>query len=311
LTLPNGIQRDYELALHTSWRVGGRAEFFSEPESLESLKRTYTWALDNELPVTVLGSGTNVLVSDQGVSGLTLLMARLQGVESVSTKEGRLQIVAWAGSLKSEALKIFLQHKLSPALFLAGLPGDLGGGIVMNAGVGEKIVPREFCEITDWIEVLQPREGGGTELVRFSKKDLKWNYRKSEGWQPGVITRVALTWPMDQDPDLGAKLKQATRKRIRTQPLDKPSCGSTFRNPEGELSAGALIEKSGLKGFRAGQAYVSHKHANFIVTEEGACALDVHRVIEHVKSEVLAQFSVSLQTEVVYLGNWSSQRESL
>jgi UDP-N-acetylmuramate dehydrogenase len=350
-TLPCGIpiERDAPLASFTSWVVGGRADHLLQPRTVAELRECVAWGLLKKLPITILAGGTNVLISDQGVRGLTIGLRKMAGVqvassvdpsagvwpgvwpESLTGSDGgtRLRLDCLAGTSKSELLKNFLRHRLEPALFLAGLPGDVGGGVVMNAGVGEMIQPREFVEITDWIEVLRwdealnPRVGdevplmatmeptsemivdlaASFELVRIPASQLTWSYRHCEGWRPGIITRVGISWPLEQKDDILARVKQANQVRLTKQPLDLPSCGSVFVNPPGHKS-GQLIERAGLKGHAIGGAKVSEKHANFIVNFDKATAEDIHRVIEHVKERVKDASGVELRTEVVYVGEW-------
>ena len=291
------ISENEKLNEWTFWKIGGPADFFALPKTLDELRQAVQFSRDEKLPVTILGGGTNVLVSDKGIRGLVICLQEFVGIES-QEKNGRLEIVVTAGTPKSELTKLFLKHKLAPALFLCGLPGDVGGGVVMNAGVSEKIVPREFVEITDWFEVLD-----GDKIKRFEKNDVKWHYRHSEGWRPGIVVRAQLSWPLEADAEIGKKVKESTKNRLAKQPLNLPSCGSTFKNPPGH-SAGALIDKSGLKGFRVGGAEVSPKHANFIVNIGQASAQDVHAIIQHVQKTVREKFQVSLETEVRYLGEW-------
>lgn len=290
------IKEKVSLAPFTSWLVGGPADFFCLPKTLDEVIEAQKWAQAQNLPVTILGGGSNVLISDSGIRGLVIGLKYLSGT-SLQENGGRLEIVAWAGSGKSELLKIFLKHKLAPALFLAGLPGDIGGGIVMNAGVAESFKPREFVEITDWIEVLRP--DGQVEKIQAS--DLKWSYRHCHGWQPGIITRVQISWPMEPDATILEQVKTANKIRLSKQPLDQPSCGSVFVNPPGHKAA-QLIDSSGLKGFTVGGAQVSMKHANFIVNQGSAKAQDILQIIQHVQKTVFEQKQVQLQTEVVRLG---------
>lgn len=305
-TLPSGVVIDENVSLKpfTSWLVGGPADFCAQPTTLEQLQDVYGWGLLRGLPITILGGGTNVLISDRGVRGLTIALRKFSGLTATEMlyDDGskRLSIECLSGTGKSELLKTFLRAKLEPALFLAGLPGDVGGGVVMNAGVGEIITPREFVEITDWIEVLRP---DGATVDRLASSQLKWTYRHCEGWQPGIVVRVGLSWPLEPKDDVLARVKQANLVRMSKQPLDMPSCGSVFVNPIGHKS-GQLVESCGLKGFAVGGAKVSEKHANFIVNFDEAKASDIHGVIEHVKKTVLAKAGVALKTEVVYLGEW-------
>lgn len=289
----------------TSWLVGGSADFLIRPRNIDELREAQEWVAQRSLPVTILSGGSNVLVSDRGVRGLTISLRKFSS--AIVTESGpagerpaRLEIEALAGTSKSELLKIFLKHKLEPALFLAGLPGDVGGGVVMNAGVGEMMKPREFVEFTDWVEVLKP-DGG---LARYTRSELQWSYRHCLGWQPGIIARVGLSWPLEPSGDILDRVKAANKTRLTKQPLDLPSCGSVFKNPPG-TSSGREIEKAGLKGFTIGGAQVSTKHANFIVNLGEATARDVDAVIKHVQKTVRESAGIELKTEVVYLGDWS------
>jgi UDP-N-acetylmuramate dehydrogenase len=297
------ISDNAPLAALTWWKIGGAADHLVEPESAVELAEGLELAAKNQWPVTVLGGGSNILVSDGGIEGLTVLLRKLNRVESVREQNGRLEIVAQAGANKAELTKVFLRHKLAPALFLCGLPGEVGGGVVMNAGVGEMITPREFVEITEWIEVLRPREDGTIERKTFSRAELAWTYRHCEGWQPGVISRVCVAWPLDPQPGVIRQVREATKNRLARQPLEWPSCGSVFRNPPNG-KAGALIEQSGLKGFKIGNAQVSEKHANFIINLGGATAKDVRELIEHIRRTVKDKHGVELQPEVKFIGRW-------
>lgn len=287
------------LAPYTSWLVGGPADFFCRPKTLDEVIQAQAWAQEQGLPLVILGGGSNVLISDQGVKGLVLCLRDFSGAVTRSGDDGYFRIEAWAGTGKSELLKIFLQKKLAPALFLAGLPGDLGGGLVMNAGVSEAITPREFTEITEWIEVLRPNG----RVDRLSHSELKWEYRHMSGWEPGILVRAGLKWADDPDPGILDKVRQANKIRLSKQPLDLPSCGSVFVNPAGHKAA-QLIDSCGLKGYTIGQAQVSLKHANFIVNMGGATASQIWALIRHVRQTVLEKTGVELKTEVVRIGEF-------
>jgi UDP-N-acetylmuramate dehydrogenase len=300
--MPLNIDKNIKLTDHTTWRVGGVAEYFCQPLGIHDLRLAFKFVEDHDLPMTVIGGGSNILISDQGIKGLVVCLDKFVKVEfkvdASDPAHDRVVITALAGTGKSELLKIFLKHKLAPALFLAGLPGNVGGGVVMNAGIGEKIEPREFCEIVDWIEVLRDSRD---EPVRLQRDDLNWSYRHCEGWRPGIITKVQLSWKNQAIPEMLDLVRQANKNRLMKQPLDMPSCGSVFINPDGH-SSGQLIEECGLKGFQIGDAQVSQKHANFIVNLGNATAMDIDQVIKHVQKTVLEKKQISLKTEVVYLG---------
>jgi len=293
------ISKNVNLAEYTSWLVGGDAEYFCLPETLEYLIQAVNFAKENKLQTTILGSGSNVLISDHGVPGLTICLRRFSQLQS-SIENNVLSVEATSGVAKSELLKLFLKHKISPALFMAGLPGDVGGGVVMNAGVAESFVPREFMELVDWIEVLKP----DLQIVRYRKQDLQIRYRHTDGWQPGIITKVGMHWIIDADMTILDKVREANKVRLSKQPLDMPSCGSVFKNPDGHKAA-QLIDRCGLKGFQIGDAQVSLKHANFIVNLNKAKAIDVWNVIQHVQKTVEITTGVRLTTEVVRLGMWT------
>ena len=147
------ILENVNLAEYTSWLIGGPADFLCLPTGEAELIEALSWAQAHSKSVTVFSGGSNVLISDLGIRGLTICLKKFSFVQS-ETRNGRLHVECLSGTGKSELLKLFLKHQLPPALFLAGLPGDVGGGVTMNAGVAESFVPREFMELVDWIEVL-------------------------------------------------------------------------------------------------------------------------------------------------------------
>ncbi len=298
---PQGLKENWSLAPLTSWLVGGPAEFYLEPQSEVDLREGIEWALSEGLSIQILGGGTNVLIHDSGVRGLVIGLRRFAQLQN-QVVDGELRLNVLSGTSKAELLKVFLKHKLEPAVFLAGLPGDVGGGIVMNAGVAEALRPREFVELTRSIRVWDWSQGQIQERVQ-RREDLHWDYRHCRGWQPGVIVSAELAWPFEPQDDVLERVRKANQVRLTKQPLDLPSCGSVFVNPPGD-KAGRLIEAAGLKGYRVGGAQVSPKHANFIVNVGGSLAQDLDVVIRHVQAEVQKQFGVQLRTEVVYLGEW-------
>lgn len=296
---PLALARDVKLIPYNTWQVGGVAEYFCLPKTIDELVSAQKWAAGQQLEIHILGGGSNVLISDQGLPGLTICLKNLVGVEAREA-EGRLHLEVLSGTSKSELLKIFLKHKLAPALFLAGIPGDVGGGVVMNAGVAEAFLPREFTEITDWFEVLKP-DGS---IKKYQHQDVRWAYRHCENWQPGIIVRVGISWPLQPNPEILTQVRDANKLRLQKQPLDMPSCGSVFVNPSGHKAA-QLIDQCGLKGFQIGQAQVSNKHANFIVNLGGAKATEIWQVMQSVRRTVKEKKNVDLRTEVVLMGPWA------
>lgn len=292
------VLQNVNLAQYTSWLIGGEAENFCMPLTIDDLKQALKFAEQNKLKITILGGGSNVLVSDKGIKGLTICLRKFSEIKFEIVGE-RINVDCLAGTAKSELLKLFLKHQLAPALFLAGLPGDVGGGVVMNAGVAEMFQPREFMELVDSIEVMTLQG----EIKTLQKSDLVINYRHTEGWQPHIVIRAKISWPLQKDENVLQKVRDANKTRLSKQPLDMPSCGSVFKNPEGHKVA-QLIDQCGLKGFRIGDAQVSLKHANFIVNLDKASATDTWNLILHVQNTVKEKTGVDIQTEVIRMGEW-------
>lgn len=292
------ILKSVNLAQYTSWLIGGEAEHFCLPTTISELQEALSFAKQSNLPITILGGGSNVLVSDKGIKGLTIGLRRFSEIQT-EIRDEKIYINCLAGTAKSELLKVFLKNQLAPALFLAGLPGDVGGGVVMNAGVAEMFEPREFMELVDSIEVMTS-EG---EIKTLQKDQLKISYRHTDGWQPHIVIRTLISWPYVKKPEILNQVREANKMRLSKQPLDMPSCGSVFKNPVGHKVA-QLIDQCGLKGFRIGDAQVSLKHANFIVNLDQAKAQDVWSLILHVQKTVKEKTNVDISTEVIRLGEW-------
>lgn len=298
------ILKNVKLDQYTSWLIGGEAEEFCLPETHDDLLQALAYAKAHQIPYTILGGGSNVLVSDRGIKGLVIGLRRFSQIET-KVENDMIKINCLSGTAKSELLKAFLKNKSEAALFLSGLPGDVGGGVVMNAGVAEGFTPREFMEFVTEIEVVDANGSAKT----IAKKDLKISYRHCHGWQsqdpqkPNIITSVKIEWPLKVDDSVITRVREANKIRLSKQPLDMPSCGSVFKNPEGHKAA-QLIDQCGLKGFQIGQAQVSLKHANFIVNLGEATATDTWNLIQHVQKTVKEKTGVQLSTEVVRLGNW-------
>jgi UDP-N-acetylmuramate dehydrogenase len=315
MILPLCLQEKISLKTLNWWKVGGEAEYFAAPKTKNEVIEVLKWwstqktaeksspNLLAKMPLWIISGGSNVLIQDGLIRGLVLSTHELRGIE-VKESSDELYLTCSAGTPKSDVARHFIKNKLSPSAFLTGIPGDMAGGVVMNAGIAEARVPREFCEFVREIEVVRVNEKTNEiETHVFKNKDISWAYRHSSGWQPGIIVRVDVAWKNNPDPQVLVEMKEQTKKRVSTQPLDLPSCGSTFRNPEGKKAA-QLIDQCGLKGFRVGGAQVSPKHANFIVNDQGASAQDIYAIIQHVKKTVFEKTSVPLQTEVVLIGQW-------
>ena len=278
---------------HTSWRVGGPADRFYEPRSLEELQEVLA-ALPRGTPLTWLGLGSNLLVRDGGIRGAVIASG---GLPRELTRQDGDRVRAGAGLPCALLARQCVRWQLGPAAFFAGIPGTVGGALAMNAGAfgGETWTHVERVTTID-------RDGHVHERAR---DEFTIGYRSVRGvageWFLGA------TFAFARDATTASGLKAMLARRNATQPLRVPSCGSVFRNPPGDF-AGRLIESAGLKGARVGGAVVSEKHANFIVNTGDATAAEIEELLERVRAEVERQSGVRLELEVRVVGDARSAR---
>ncbi|MEI7972897.1 MAG: UDP-N-acetylmuramate dehydrogenase [Bdellovibrio sp.] len=296
LQQPSFLLENQNLKQLNTWLVGGSARFFAQPRTTEEVGEVLFGAHRKGIPVFVLGSGSNVLVLDEVFPGLVLSTRSLLSWFH-EPQESCHFFVAGSGVPKSELLKHLLRLKNPAALFLAGIPGTLGGGVAMNAGVSEELIPREFVGITHSVELCSFQ---GDSFWRKAS-EFNWDYRHCGGIQGHVVTRVRLRVGIHSDELVPMRVRELNQRRLQRQPLSQPSCGSVFRNPAQGPKAAQLIEQCGLKGLQIGGAQVSTKHANFIVNLGGARAADMQACMERVQEEVWACTGVELKSEVVFL----------
>lgn len=288
-----GVIESHPLARHTSFNIGGPAQFFletAEPASLVKAGR------EREVPILVLGAGTNLLIADAGVEGLVVRCV------SRHWKVDGTRVRAQAGLKMMRLARICADHDLTGFEWAIGVPGTVGGAVYQNAG----------CWGTELVEVLVQAEGlgPGGELETWPRDRLQLGYRSSalrSGDLDGALVTGATVELRRGDGAAGrAQMARWTAERNRTQPISTKNCGSVFKNPPGD-SAGRLIEAAGLKGAVEGAAMVSDQHANFIVNRGGASAADVSRLIEHVRCAVHQLSGVTLETEVELVGRWQPE----
>lgn len=278
---------------HTSWRVGGAADRYFEPADVDDL-RAFLLSLDDREPLLWTGLGSNLLVRDGGVRGTVINTVRLGKTEWLAGG----QLWAEAGVPCAKLARITAQSGCSGAEFLCGIPGTLGGALSMNAGAFG-------ADTWSLIEHVETIDRAGRHRHR-ARSEFEVGYR--EVAMPAQEWFVAATLRVNPDPARGgeARIRELLARRSATQPVGMQSCGSVFRNPPGDF-AGRLIEACGLKGMRVGGAAVSAKHANFIVTEAGATAADVERLMAMVQSRVRDQLAVDLLPEVRVVGETAGE----
>jgi UDP-N-acetylmuramate dehydrogenase len=279
------ILRDEALAPFTTWRIGGPAELLATPEDAVDLARAVAWATRAGVAWRILGNGSNLLVRDEGVRGLVIRIRRtLEGVHVHGTK-----IVAGSGASFPAVANVAARNGLAGLEFAAGIPGTVGGAVVMNAG-WHSFETGRLVESVDVLDATGARETWPRERCGFG-------YRKSafQG-RPCVVLAATFALAPDTPESIRARMDEFAGARKTNQPTELPSCGSVFLKPEGDF-AGRLIEQAGLKGLRIGDVEVSTKHANFFVNVGRGTARDVLALVERVEEEVAARFGVRLVRE--------------
>ena len=286
---PQGdLRREEPMSRHTSWRVGGPAELFFRPASIDDLAAMLV-ATPPEVPVFWSGLGSNLLVRDAGIRGLVI---NTTGLLSEVRRIDELRLEAGAGVPCTVLARHCVRYRLGPAEFFAGIPGTVGGALAMNAGAFGG-------ETWDFVESVTTIDRAG-KVHRREPADFAVAYRSVQG-PPGEWFLAAVL-RFSADPEASRERVQALmERRKQTQPLGLPSCGSVFRNPPGDFAA-RLIEAAGLKGHRIGGAEVSPKHANFIINTGEATAADIEALIDHVARRVAEVHGVVLQHEVRIVG---------
>jgi UDP-N-acetylmuramate dehydrogenase len=277
------------MARYTSWRVGGRADQFYIPESLEDLSM-FLQGLDAAEPTYFIGLGSNLLVRDGGIRGTVVLM---HNVLTALQMDGDA-VYAEAGVTCAKLARFCAKEAKQGAEFFAGIPGTLGGALAMNAGC----YGSETWNVVQRVTTINKRgELNTRDAAAFIPSYRHIDMPVADEWFIAAWLNLA----QGDAQESAQKIKTLLAKRLAAQPLNQPSAGSTFRNPPGDFAA-RLIEASGLKGYIIGGAQVSEKHANFIVNIGGANALDIELLIQHMRETVLEKQGVALQQEVKVLG---------
>ncbi len=277
---------------HTTFRVGGEAECMAVVETKDELSQLVSYLGRIEQEYFILGNGSNLLVGDKGYRGIVVkLGSRLSAVRVESD-----HIAAGAGALLSQVASAARDAGLSGMEFAAGIPGSIGGGIVMNAGA----YGGEMKQIVQMVRVMD-KEG---EILTLDNDTMEFGYRTSIiRNRPFIVLGVVLKLTPGNKDEIRAKMEDLMKQRKSKQPLEYPSAGSTFKRPEGYY-AGKLIMDAGLRGYRIGGAQVSEKHCGFVINSGGASAADIREVIEEVQERVRDRFHVRLEPEVIFLGDF-------
>ena len=284
------------MSMHTTFRIGGPARYFAVVNSEEDLIKTIKLVREENQEYFVLGNGSNILVSDKGFDGVVL---QLSGEFDTIHLSGN-NIIAGSGLLLSQVAKTALDNSLAGLEFASGIPGTIGGAIVMNAGAyGSEMKDVVKAVRILWLEPDEPT------IETLTLDDLKLSYRHSIlKERKGIVLDVKLTLKPGSKEEIKSIMDDLASKRREKQPLEYPSAGSTFKRPEGYFAA-KLIEDAGLKGYKVGTAMVSDKHAGFVVNTGGAKATEVKQVMDHVVHTVNQSAGITLEPEVILLGEFN------
>ena len=279
---------DEPLKNHTTFKIGGNADFVALPENKEEVSLVIDFLKKEKADYAVIGNGSNILAKDEGYRGVVVKLENLKDI-TVSGSE----ITVGAGVILSKIAKVALENSLKGFEELSGIPGSLGGAIYMNAGAYN----REISEVLKSVTYLD--DNG--EIVTKNINELEMAYRKTTfTGKHYVILEAVIQLEAGEYDKIKENMREVTHKRVSKQPLEFPSAGSTFKRPKGNF-AGKLIEDSGLKGYTIGGARVSEKHAGFVINTGNATFKDVIELTDHIKKVVKENYQVDLELEVVIL----------
>lgn len=288
--IKGAVTENAPMKKYTTWNIGGPADCLVEPEDAEDISAVFRWTAENGVPLTVIGNGSNLLVLDGGIEGVVVRIGdRMSGFSFDDTL-----LVAQSGCILSKMARETARRGLAGIHWAAGIPASLGGAAYMNAGA----YGHTFYETLDSVEAV---DKDGTIRV-FHRENLSGGYRHTSVMENGlVVTKVMIRLEHGNAEDLVSSVEDTLRLRREKQPLDKPSAGSVFKNPEGS-HAGYLVELTGLRGRSCGGAEVSLKHGNFILNTGNATAKDVLTLMDICREEVKKQQGYDLEPEVRIIG---------
>ena len=292
----NHILKDEPMSAHTTFRIGGPADYFVVPEDAASLGRGVALCRAEGVDYFITGNGSNLLVGDGGYRGVVFHICHTMDDVAYEEKGTELLVEAGAGVMLSSLARQVSSKGYTGFEYATGIPGTLGGGVTMNAGA----YGGEISDNLLWAELMD--ETGA--VLRLERDRLKLSYRHSVMMEQSlVVLRAGFSFTKGDAMAITQKVAELSRSRKEMQPLEYPSAGSTFKRPEGYF-AGKLIQDCGLKGFRVGDAMVSEKHSGFVINVGHATAADVMTLIRHVQQEVDRQFCVRIEPEVRMIGEF-------
>lgn len=290
--IKENILFDEPMSNHTTFKVGGPAECYIKIDDIQDLRKVLKLAKDKNIPITVLGNGSNVLVLDKGIKGIVLNI-RFNKIEMVNL-DGKFFATIGAGVKISVFGHLLLKNELTGFEELSGIPGTIGGAVRMNAGAHGK----EFKDIVSFVTCMD-YDGN---IKRFENKEMNFAYRSSMlKDKKYIVLEVGMQFQKGNEEEIRAKMEEYATYRKEKQPIEYPSAGSTFKRGEDFITA-KLIDEAGLKGYHIGGAEVSTKHAGFIINKGNATAKDILELIEYVKKTVEEKFDKKIELEIEIMG---------
>lgn len=288
------IQYNEKMDKYTTFKIGGEAECLIKITTKEELKEVLIFANNNKIPITILGNGSNVLILDKGIKGITLII-KIEKLEiQKQENENKVKVIVGAGEKLAKIARVFLNEEISGFEELSGIPGTIGGATRMNAGAHGK-------EMKDIIKTVKVISYQGEEKI-LSNEEMKFEYRRSilkdENY---IVTEVELELEQGNGAKIKEKMEEYANFRKEKQPIGFPNAGSTFKRGNDFMTA-KLIDEAGLKGYHVGDAEVSTKHGGFVINKGNATAKDVLELVEYIKKEVYKRFNKKIELEIEVIG---------
>lgn len=292
IVTPHKLLINEPMSKHTTFRIGGPADYFVDVDDVAQLQQLQKLCKTHKMNYIVIGNGSNILVGDLGIRGLVIQVYK----SMTYIKQEENTLIVGAGTILSKVANHGLQESLTGLEYAAGIPGTIGGAMVMNAGA----YGGEMSQVVESVKVLD-KEGN---IKVLTKEELKLGYRTSiipkESY---IVIEVTVKLEKGNPKEIKEKMLEYRDARISKQPLQYPSAGSTFKRPEGYF-AGKLVQDAGMRGYQVGDAQVSEKHSGFVINKGNATAQDVKNLMDEVRKQVAQQFEVNLEPEVKMVGEF-------
>lgn len=287
------IRENVMLNNYTTLNIGGPAKYFVFVRNIEELKKILQLVKLYNENLLIIGAGSNILVSDKGFNGVVVKLKE----DFCRIKINNTTVEVFSGVMLSMLIKTVVDHSLGGLEDLFGIPGTIGGCVVMNAGVKTSTVS-DFIEYIEVIDVKEPEVG----IIKFRRNDINFDYRKSGLEDKYVVIKAVFNLKVSKKEKLIERINEVLLNRIKTQPLGTFNAGCIFKNPSKDISSAQLIEGCGLKGYSIGDAYISEKHANFIINRKNAKAEDFVALIRYVIKKVKEKYNIELEPEIRIVG---------